>query len=223
MTNIEVENASLCDSHNDADAEEFIYSGKTKAAEKESIDDDVVSSEETHYGTQEQSEPELDTNLVEPAAIITKNVMKRIEKERKEREKLEEWKSFITNKVGKQVQHNDFNIHHYGTQILEKISEGHKTSFKEIVHEKNASEVSKYFLTILQLASTHNIEITNSSKGQLGNDSLEVRLLSRECYHENLESYMAPSEESFNARLAKAELVSSVSKGKKDKCFLRRS
>lgn len=134
--------------------------------------------------------------------------MRRIEEERKEREKVEEWRNFITEKLEKSHQKSDFDIHYYGGQIMDKISETENKKFNDVVSGKNASEVSKYFLAVLQLACTENVQIINPSAGCIANNFVELKLLSRECYHENLANYMAPSEESFGKRLAKARSLS---------------
>lgn len=134
--------------------------------------------------------------------------MKKIEEERRQREKVEEWKNFMYKKLDR-AEKSDFDIHYYGEQIMNQISQSENTKFKAVVGDKDAAEVSRYFMAVLQLACTENVKIINPSVGCIVNDSLEVKLLSRECYHKNLANYMAPSEETFDERLAKVRAHSS--------------
>lgn len=133
---------------------------------------------------------------------LSPSILKRIEEERRQREKVEEWKNFMSKKLDK-AEKSDFDIHYYGEQIMNQISENENKKFKDVVSDKNAAEVSRYFMATLQLACTENVKLINSSAGCIANDCFEVKLLSRECYHKNLANYMAPSEETFNKRLAK--------------------
>lgn len=138
-----------------------------------------------------------------PSAVISQSIIKRLEEEKKQREKVEEWKNFITGKLDKLNEKSDFDIHYYGSQVMDNMSMDENKKFTDVVQGKSGSEVCRYFLAVLQLACTENVEIVNPSSGSIANDSLQLKLLSRECYHENLANYMAPSEENLGERLAK--------------------
>lgn len=67
----------------------------------------------------------------------------------------------------------------------------------------SSAEVTRYFISSLQLANTDNIEICGARPGQLSNESFEIRLLHRDRYHERLTEYQAPSKESLKERLTR--------------------
>lgn len=104
-------------------------------------------------------------------------------------------------------QHSDFDIHAYGTKIIDSFEIEKSKKFKDLVGGKNAGEVSRYFLATLQLANTYNVEIIQPAEGTTASDTLQLKLLSKERYHEFLENYMAPSEETFQERLAKVQAL----------------
>ena len=56
----------------------------------------------------------------------------------------------------------DFDIHAYGTQILDKFPEGNRKTtikFQDVISESSPEEVSRLFLSSLMLANTQNLEI----------------------------------------------------------------
>lgn len=65
----------------------------------------------------------------------------------------------------------------------------------------SSAEVTRYFISSLQLANTNNIEICGVKSGALSNDTFEIKLLNRDRYHEHLNDYQAPSTESLRERL----------------------
>lgn len=67
----------------------------------------------------------------------------------------------------------------------------------------SSAEVTRYFISSLQLANTHNIEICGVNSGKKSNDTFQIKLLTRERYHEYLCDYQAPSRESLKERLQK--------------------
>lgn len=141
-----------------------------------------------------------------PPAILNHSLVKRLEEEKKQREKVEEWRKFITQKLDNLQARTDFDIHEYGSQIMDNLVEGETKKFAQIVKSKKSAEVCRLFLATLQLACTENVAIINPSHngGSITNEDLELQLISRECYHENLGSYMAPSEETFEERMQRA-------------------
>lgn len=122
---------------------------------------------------------------------------------------VEEWKIFMSKKLENANEKSDFNIHYYGGQIMDSINQNASRKFKDVVQGKNAPEITKYFMAVLHLATTGNVEIIKPSGACLVNDSLQLKLLSRECYHDNLASFTAPSVETFGKRLAKVRALSS--------------
>lgn len=65
----------------------------------------------------------------------------------------------------------------------------------------SSAEVTRYFISTLQLANTNNIELCGVKPGEISNDTLEIKLLNRTRYHELLSNYQAPSKELFRERL----------------------
>lgn len=121
--------------------------------------------------------------------------------------RVSEWQAFIDKKIPAGAKEADFNIHEYGTKIIESIPDDESRKFKDIVGGKSSGEVSRFLLATLQLANTYNIEIRQGQSGTLANDTLELKLLSKERYHESLNDYMAPSEETFRERLARVQAL----------------
>lgn len=168
-----------------------------------------LQTEMEHNTISEEAESELPQQ--EPTAIISQSLMRRIEAERTQRERVNEWKAFIGDKLSKADKRADFDIHEYGSQIIDSIPESGNRKFKDVVAGKSAAEVSRYFLATLQLANTYNVEIKQPCEGRMATDTLELKLLSRERYHESLDDYVAPSEESFQERLVRAQThISSI-------------
>lgn len=159
---------------------------------------DEVNNNNTTEKTSEQP-------VITPPPAVSETVLKRLEEEKKQREKVEEWKSYMSKKLDKLNEKSDFDIHHYGSQIMDNLSKDENKKFSDVIQGKSGSEVCRYFLATLQLACTENVEIVNPSSGCIANDTLQLKLLTRERYHENLTNYMAPSEEHFGETLAKAK------------------
>ncbi|XP_018325403.1 uncharacterized protein LOC108737186 isoform X2 [Agrilus planipennis] len=115
-----------------------------------------------------------------------------------------DWKCFMQPKIDAASQKPDFDIHEYGTYIMDAIPLGESRNFNHVIKDKPASEVSRLFLATLQLANTNNVELENVPKGQLANGKMCIKLLSRERYHEQLEEYVAPSEKSYGNKFKQA-------------------
>lgn len=64
-----------------------------------------------------------------------------------------------------------------------------------------SAEVTRYFISSLQLANTNNIELCGVKSGEISNDTFEIKLLNRDRYHEHLNDYQAPSKETLRERL----------------------
>ncbi|CAH1173719.1 unnamed protein product [Phaedon cochleariae] len=136
-----------------------------------------------------------------------KSEQHRLEQERREsRARVDQWKDTI-NPILRNLNENDFDIHDYGSSIMEGMEVNQSKPFASIVDGKSSAEVVRYFIASLQLANTHNIEICGAKKGELSNDSLNVKLLKHDRYHEHLTEYQAPSEETFRDRLKRVRTM----------------
>ncbi|KAI8781345.1 condensin-2 complex subunit H2-like isoform X2 [Biomphalaria glabrata] len=105
-----------------------------------------------------------------------------------------EWEEKIQPKLREEETHEPFDIHKYGTYILEQLVRGEKRPFKELVQGKAEYEICRYTLATLQLANVYNVEL-ELIPDQTGSfmDCLYVTLLSTKRHFEELEDYMAPS------------------------------
>ncbi len=106
----------------------------------------------------------------------------------------------------------DFDIHLYGSRILETFGEeaplGSLTNFARVVQKEPKNEVARYFLAALQLvsqefyflflekgfefyfflqANTYNVEI--GPQGGLEMDGVQLKLLSLERHHEHMDDF----------------------------------
>lgn len=164
-----------------------------------SIEDEL---DELHAASEpvRPSRPVVEENIIE-------NVLQRIKENQDSQKRVKEWKSFIDSKLERVEQQSDFDIHEYGTKIIDDMRLQETKKFRDIVQGRNPGEVAKYFLATLQLANTYNVDIIQPCEGALASDTLELKLLSKERHHESLEDFMAPSEETFQERLARVQAL----------------
>ncbi|KAH9510130.1 Condensin-2 complex subunit H2 [Bulinus truncatus] len=108
--------------------------------------------------------------------------------------RVSEWEGKIQPKLKEEESHEPFDIHKYGTFIIEQLVRGVRKSFKELVGGKQDYEICRYALATLQLANVYNVELT-IIPDKPGNimDCLYVTLLSTKRHFEDLEDYRAPS------------------------------
>lgn len=123
------------------------------------------------------------------------------DKEKPLYQRVYEWKQYMSEKF-KDMKSADFNIHNYGSNIMENFEENRPQKFSEIVKGKSAAEVTRYFISALQLANTSNVEIQGAQSGKLSNDTFELKLITKERYYDRLKDYMAPSEQDYHKRLS---------------------
>ncbi|KAJ8956959.1 hypothetical protein NQ317_008520, partial [Molorchus minor] len=184
-------------------------SGGTQPAAVAAIDDRSRAEEEKYEKLlaalrESQNDPEQ-------AAI---NLSESITKEAREKElkavqtRVEEWRGYI-NPILRNLKENDFDIHEYGSKIMDNLEVTESRSFGDIVQGKCSAEVVRYFISSLQLANTGNIEICGAQKGRMSNDTFKVKLLTKDRYHEHLSEYLAPSEETYKEKLKKVKAISS--------------
>ncbi|KAK7486411.1 hypothetical protein BaRGS_00022335 [Batillaria attramentaria] len=104
-----------------------------------------------------------------------------------------EWEEKITPKLEEEEQHDPFDIHEYGTSVLEGLQKNQPVLFRKIVAGKPDYQISRLFLATLQLANVNNVELSCPGELYEGMDKLAVRLLSKKRHHEELAEYRAPS------------------------------
>ncbi|CAG9856749.1 unnamed protein product [Phyllotreta striolata] len=151
-------------------------------------------------------------------------IAEKLERERERlaaKARIEQWKSSIT-PVLNNLKENDFDIHEYGTKIMDGLEVEECKPFKNIVENRSPAQVARgistdantkyicrYFIASLQLASTYNIELCGAKQGELSNNTLSVKLLKKDRYHEHLAEYNAPSEEDFREKLNRIRVLQS--------------
>ncbi|XP_014671653.1 PREDICTED: condensin-2 complex subunit H2-like [Priapulus caudatus] len=112
--------------------------------------------------------------------------------------RVSQWEEKILPVLEQEETRGSFDIHKHGSLILDSFSHTpsakvKKVPFKQIVSGKSTYDVCRYFLSALQLANSHNIEISQDAQGADGMDTMAIRLLSRKRIHEDLQEYRAPS------------------------------
>ncbi|XP_018571748.1 uncharacterized protein LOC108911323 [Anoplophora glabripennis] len=120
--------------------------------------------------------------------------------------RVEEWRNTI-NPILKNLKEHDFDIHEYGSRIIDGMEINESKLFRNVVQGKSSAEVVRYFISSLQLANTNNIEICGAKRGELSNDTYSVKLLSKDRFHEHLKDYTAPSEDTLAEKLERVRAM----------------
>lgn len=150
----------------------------------------------------------LNNALERPSLPSVSGEMDSRERERKESQsRVEEWRNTI-NPILRNLKEHDFDIHEYGSQIIDGMEINESKPFSSIVQGKMSAEVVRYFISSLQLANTNNIEICGAKPGKLSNDTYNIKLLSKDRFHEHLRDYVAPSVEMLGEKLERLQAKS---------------
>lgn len=142
-----------------------------------------------------------------PPAQVVPAVSENLQAILKSHQAVSNWRTFIEPMLNMAEQTAKFDIHSYGSEIMDTVPLGGTRKFKSLVGGKSSAEVARYLVATLQLANTSNVELLNTCPGKIVNDELELKLVSRERYHESLDEYEAPSEQTFTERLARAQAL----------------
>jgi hypothetical protein len=96
-------------------------------------------------------------------------------------------------------QRSEFDVHAYGTQILDSFGRepGTVRSFDQLMVGRPKEEVARYFLSTLMLANCMNLEIMTEEgeDSSLAMDNVRLRFLSEKRHHEELEEFQAASQQ----------------------------
>lgn len=105
---------------------------------------------------------------------------------------MQQWEKRISPKLEEENRRRPFDIHEYGSEILERferMKEQH--SFDELMGKVSRFEKCRYFLSALMMANTLNVEIADDQH-QLGMDasvnSMKLTLLKRDRHHRQFEA-----------------------------------
>ncbi|XP_025087697.1 condensin-2 complex subunit H2-like [Pomacea canaliculata] len=104
-----------------------------------------------------------------------------------------EWEEKIIPRLQEEEQREQFDIHKYGTKVIEPLRRNQKIPFRQVVAGKPIFQIGRLFLATLQLANTYNVELSCPGYFEEAMDRLEIRLLSHKRHYEELAEYQAPS------------------------------
>ncbi|KHN84028.1 Condensin-2 complex subunit H2 [Toxocara canis] len=100
------------------------------------------------------------------------------------RQRVQKWEATMLPILQEEERRRQFNIHEYGSEILNNFREiGQTISFAEVVSEKQWYECSRYLLSMLVLANTGNL-LLKAGNREDAFAGLECTLLKRERHHE---------------------------------------
>ncbi|KAK7098969.1 condensin-2 complex subunit H2-like [Littorina saxatilis] len=104
-----------------------------------------------------------------------------------------EWEDKITPRLLEEEQREPFDIHAYGTRVIDGMQRNERIPFRRIVCGKPIFQICRIFLATLQLANTYNVEVSCTGKLDEAMDTMELRLLSVKRHYEELAQYQVPS------------------------------
>ncbi|XP_050068362.1 uncharacterized protein LOC126556866 [Anopheles maculipalpis] len=117
--------------------------------------------------------------------------------EAKERfDKVSQWHRKLKPILIESEKRNHFDIHAYGTEIIETFDPSvplgaESITLERVLQNKPPHSTARFFLSVLMLANTNNVHISNKNQDALRLSStaeIELRLLSRKRHHKELEA-----------------------------------
>ena len=116
--------------------------------------------------------------------------------------KVSAWHEMIAPRLERVEQRSEFDIHAYGTQILDTFGgrRGAVRPFGQLMAGRPREEVARYFLSSLMLANCMNLEImTEGGEEEEGSslamDTMRLKFLTEKRHHEELEEFQAASQQ----------------------------
>ncbi|XP_072033087.1 condensin-2 complex subunit H2-like [Amphiura filiformis] len=117
--------------------------------------------------------------------------------------RVQQWEDKIMPILKREEKFGYFDIHEYGAVVLDKLEKEHirtnndePVSFKKVIEDKEIFHVSRLFLSSLQLANNYNLDVSSQGEGQVGIDTMALRLLNKKQINEELADFRAPSVQS---------------------------
>uniref|UniRef100_A0A182SFH9 Condensin-2 complex subunit H2 C-terminal domain-containing protein n=1 Tax=Anopheles maculatus TaxID=74869 RepID=A0A182SFH9_9DIPT len=117
--------------------------------------------------------------------------------EAKERfDKVSQWHRKLKPILIESEKRNHFDIHAYGTEIIETFDPtvplgAESITLETVLQNKPPHSTARFFLSVLMLANTNNVQIANKNPDSLRLSApaeIELRLLSRKRHHQELEA-----------------------------------
>ncbi|CAH1713253.1 condensin-2 complex subunit H2 isoform X1 [Aphis gossypii] len=142
---------------------------------------------------QENEEPIEDANIENfqsyqrNAIEMQKHEQNQIEmmnEQLKMRQRVQEWHNNLRPILEEEEKRTEFDVHEYGTRILSCFEFiGEKKLFRELVGGLDKEEVARYFLSLLMMVNTYNLDISND----ISENDILITLLKKERHHEELQ------------------------------------
>ncbi|KAE9535736.1 hypothetical protein AGLY_007637 [Aphis glycines] len=112
------------------------------------------------------------------------NQMTTINEQLEMQKRVQEWHDSLRLILENEEKVIEFDVHEYGTRILSCFeSVGEQRLFKDLVGGIEKVEVARYFLSLLMMVNTNNLELSNHKYG----NELLVKLLKKKRHHEELQ------------------------------------
>ncbi|KAM6162870.1 condensin-2 complex subunit H2 isoform 2-T2 [Erethizon dorsatum] len=109
-------------------------------------------------------------------------------------QRIRDWEDTIQPLLQEQEQHEPFDIHTYGDQVVSRFPQLNEwCPFAELVAGQPAFEVCRSMLASLQLANDYTVEIRQQPGLEAAVDTLSLRLLTHQRAHKRFQTYSAPS------------------------------
>jgi len=129
--------------------------------------------------------------------------------------KVAKWHEMIGPRLETVEKRNAFDIHAYGSRVLNNFTpQRTEVSFDSVVRGQKGEEVSRYFLSMLMLANTENVQISTleGTDPQLGMDNVMIKLLSTARHHQQLQEFQPLSQAGDDTNVENDEVLADVSK-----------
>lgn len=109
-------------------------------------------------------------------------------------QRIRDWEDTIQPLLQEQEQHEPFDIHTYGDQVVSRFTQLNEwCPFAELVAGQSAFEVCRSMLASLQLANDYTVEIRQQPGLETAVDTMSLRLLTHQRAHKRFQTYAAPS------------------------------
>ncbi|XP_060840521.1 uncharacterized protein LOC132921473 isoform X2 [Rhopalosiphum padi] len=113
-----------------------------------------------------------------------KNQMETMNEQLEMQKRVQEWHDNLRSILEKEEKMIEFDVHEYGTRILNCFdSIGEQKLFKDLVGGIDKVEVARYYLSLLMMVNTNNLEVSNHTY----RNELLVKLLKKKRHHEELQ------------------------------------
>uniref|UniRef100_A0A182Y454 Condensin-2 complex subunit H2 C-terminal domain-containing protein n=1 Tax=Anopheles stephensi TaxID=30069 RepID=A0A182Y454_ANOST len=147
-------------------------------------------------GTEGQSKPVTHQPRQEHTDASNARIQASMNEAKERFDKVSQWHRKLKPILIESEKRNHFDIHAYGTEIIETFDPtvplgAESITLETVLQNKPPHSTARFFLSVLMLANTNNVHITNRNPDSLRLSStaeIELRLLSRKRHHKELEA-----------------------------------